>query len=175
MGIGFSLRHFTALMIPLALGGWAGWSIVPAFAIAQREDALFALLAGVIALGSLLAGFMVTLMLFSGRIDNASLLTLEELEAYTERIKFLLSSQAQTLFASVLSAAFAITWLCFYALQLDQVTQRIVGASCFGFTFVALLRCVLVPLQIYEIHEASLDDAVSDRRERERAKFKPQG
>ncbi len=118
---------------------------------------------------------MVTLMLFTGRIENASALTLEELEAYTDRIKFLLSSQAQTLFASVLSAAFAVAWLCFYALQLDEVAQRIAGAGCFGFTFVALLRCVLVPLQIYEIHEASLDDALSDRREQERAKFKPQG
>ncbi|MEP9827821.1 hypothetical protein, partial [Staphylococcus aureus] len=98
---------------------------------AERENTLFALLAGVIALGSLLAGFMVTLMLFTGRIENANALTLEELTAYTDRIKFLLSSQAQTLFASVLSAAFAIAWLCFYALQLDEVTQRIAGAGCF--------------------------------------------
>lgn len=172
-GIGFSSRHFVALVVPLALGGWVGWCIAPAFAVTQRESTLFALLAGVIALGSLLAGFMVTLMLFTGRIENASALTLEELEAYTERIKFLLSSQAQTLFASVLSAAFAIAWLCFYALQLDEMAQRIVGAGCFGFTLVALLRCVLVPLQIYEIHEAALDDAVEDRRKAERAKFTP--
>lgn len=172
-GAAFSFRHFVALLVPLALGGWVGWCIAPAFAVAERENTLFALLAGVIALGSLLAGFMVTLMLFTGRIENASALTLEELSAYTDRIKFLLSSQAQTLFASVLSAAFAIAWLCFYALQLDEVTQRIAGAGCFGFTFVALLRCVLVPLQIYEIHEAALDDAVEDRRKAERDKFKP--
>ncbi len=172
-GVGFSCRHFVALVVPLALGGWVGWCIAPAFAVTQRENTLFALLAGVIALGSLLAGFMVTLMLFTGRIENANALTLEELYAYTERIKFLLSSQAQTLFASVLSAAFAIAWLCFYALQLDELAQRIVGAGCFGFTLVSLLRCVLVPLQIYEIHEATLDDAVEDRRKTERAKFTP--
>ena len=160
-----------ALMIPLAVGGWIGWCITPAFTVAQRENTLFALLAGVIALGSLLAGFMVTLMLFTGRIENSNVLSLEELEAYTDRIKFLLSSQAQTLFASVLSAAFAITWLCFYALQLDEIAQRIAGTGCFGFTFVALLRCVLVPLQIYEIHEAALDDAIADRRKQERARF----
>lgn len=170
-GVGFSVRHFAAFAVPLGLGGAVGWCIAPAFAVAQRENTLFALLAGVIALGSLLAGFMVTLMLFTGRIENSSSLTLEELQAYSDRIKFLLSSQAQTLFASVLSSAFAIAWLCFYALELQEVAQRIAGAGCFGFTFVALLRCVLVPLQIYEIHEASLDDLVDERSEQERAKF----
>ncbi len=139
---------------------------------AQRENTLFALLAGVIALGSLLAGFMVTLMLFTGRIEQASALTLEELQAYARRIKFLLSSQAQTLFAAVLSAVFAIVWLCFFALSLDVAAQRIVGAVCFGFTAVALLRCILVPLQIYEIHEATLDDAVADRIKQEQEKYR---
>ncbi|WP_206203233.1 hypothetical protein [Thermomonas sp. HDW16] len=170
-GIGFSARHALALAVPLAIGALVGWQVAPAFASVQRENTLFALLAGVIALGSLLAGFMVTLMLFTGRIEQATSLTLEELQAYTQRIKFLLSSQAQTLFAAVLSAVFAIIWLCCFALGVDATGQRIVAAVCFGFTVVALLRCILVPLQIYEIHEAALDDAVDDCIKQEQAKF----
>ncbi|WP_206862580.1 hypothetical protein [Lysobacter changpingensis] len=171
-GAGFSARHLIAFAVPLSVGAWVGWHVAPAFMSAQRENTLFALLAGVIALGSLLAGFMVTLMLFTGRIEQASALTLEELQAYARRIKFLLSSQAQTLFAAVLSAVFAIVWLCFFALSLDVAAQRIVGAVCFGFTAVALLRCILVPLQIYEIHEATLDDAVADRIKQEQEKYR---
>ncbi len=171
-GIGFSIRHVLAFAAPLAVGSWVGWCVAPAFLSAQRENTLFALLAGVIALGSLLAGFMVTLMLFTGRIENASSLTLEELQAYTQRIKFLLSSQAQTLFAAVLSAVFAIVWLCFFALSMDQFAQRIAAMGCFGFTTVALLRCILVPLQIYEVHEATLDDAVADRIKQEQHTYR---
>lgn len=171
-GAAITVRHFLAFAVPLSIGASIGWFVAPAFAETQNENTLFALLGGIVALGSLLSGFMVTLMLFTGRIENSESLTLEELEAYVDRIKFLLSSQAQTLFASVLGAAFAIAWLCFHALSPDDVAQRIAGAGCFGFTLVALLRCVLVPLQIYEIHEATLDDQLDDRRKIERAKFK---
>lgn len=171
-GAGFAIRHLVAFGVPLAIGAWVGWCVAPAFSAAGRENTLFALLAGIIALGSLLAGFMVTIMLFTGKLEKTESLTLEELRAYTQRIKFLLSSQAQTLFAAVLSATFSIVWLCFFALSMDAFAQQVAAMGCFGFTAVALLRCVLVPLQIYEIHEASLDDAVADRVKSERDRFR---
>jgi hypothetical protein len=170
-GFGFGVRHVLAFGVPLSVGAWAGWAVAPAFLMPARENTLFALLAGIIALGSLLAGFMVTTMLFTGKIENKETLTLEELRDYSERVKFLLSSQAQTLFAAVLSATFAIAWLVLFALEFDAVAQRITAMGCFGFTAVALLRCVLVPLQIYEVHEAALDDAVEDRLKKEREKY----
>lgn len=170
-GFGFRVRQISSFLVVFGIGCWSGWVIQPGLAVSAKESALFALLGGVIALGGLLAGFMVTLMLFSGRVDGAGTMTSEQTRLVIDRVKILLYSQAQTLFASVFAAVFSVAWLCAYAMSADLLSQRIVAAACFGYLLVAVVRCTLIPLQIFELHESLLDDSLESVLARERQQF----
>ena len=174
-GRGFSIRHSIWFLIIFAVGAIGGWMVGPAFVLSSSEGVLFALLAGIIALGGLISGFMVTLMLFSGRLENVDGYTLEELQDASLRLKLLLASQAQTLFAGVIGVVFAVVWLCFHALNFDLASQRIAAAFCFAFMLVSVVRFILVPLQIFEIHEAGLDGAVEAKRKAEVDRYAKKG
>jgi len=170
-GFGFRVRQVSFFLVFFGVGFWVGWEIQSGLAVAVKESALFALLGGIIALGGLLAGFMVTLMLFSGRVDGVATMTSEQTRLVIDRVKILLYSQAQTLFASVFAAVFSVGWLCAYAMNTDLLCQRILAATCFGYLLVAVVRCILVPLQIFELHESLLDESLDLVLERERQQF----
>ncbi|QGM06080.1 hypothetical protein [Stenotrophomonas maltophilia] len=174
---GFVARHSLAFAVCFIAGFTIGWLVFPGLSSAGKESALFALLGGIIALGGLLSGFMVTLMLFSGRLEGTVELQVEDVLRVIGRIKLLLYSQAQTLFASVLASIFSIVWLCAYAVGHDGLGQRIIAGACFGYLLVAVVRSVLVPLQIFEFHESYLEISKMSviARTNERLRSRPAG
>lgn len=172
---GFTTRHALAFVILFALGFALGWEIFPSLIVAGKESALFSLLGGIVALGGLLSGFMVTLMLFSGKFEGITDFEIEQVVNIIHRIKLLLYSQAQTLFAAVFSSVFSVIWLCAYAASVSTASQQIVAGTCFGYLFVAVLRSTLVPLQIFEFHESYLATSKTSVIDRHRKRFSQNG
>ena len=161
---GYFVREVFAFAVLFALGALVTHPFSTGLSLAAARDPLLAILAGLMAVGALLAGFMLTLMLSSGRIEQLETLSYEETAAYAHRLKLLLRSQACTLTASILMTFFALAWLISIGVDLGTSGQQILAGALGGYSCVSIIRCVLIPLQIYEIHEASLDDAVEVKR-----------
>lgn len=121
-------------------------------------------MAALLAFSGLLVGFVVTLMLFTGRLQSPDDLGYEMAVAYATRIKYLLASQAKTLFSALLMAVLATVWMLLYATQPPLVALQVVGGALGGFGAVCLCRMMLLPMQIFELHEDALDRLVEAKR-----------
>ncbi len=170
-GGGGRSRAWLGALLPLFAGAALGYLLLPPLLAASAKEALFAILAGVMAVGALVAGFMLTMMLSSGRIERAESLTYEVVQAYARRLKWLMLSQAVTLVAAMLLTLVALVWLIGAALDWPVEGQRVLGALAAGLGLLSTIRCLLIPLQIFEIHQAALDDTVSQRLQETREKF----
>lgn len=155
-------RSLVAFALPFALGAVPAWFGMRVLA-ASSETIAMAVMAALLTFGGLLLGFVVTLMLFTGRLDHPARLTYEQTEAYAARLKYLLASQAMTLFAALMLAVLALVWMVMYAAKLPAVSLLIVGMTLSGFAGVCVVRMFLLPMQIYELHEASLDAAIEQK------------
>lgn len=101
---------------------------------------------------SVLTGFMITTMLFTGKADASKSLTFEQLKSFCSKSNYLLVSQ----FTTLLNHIFCIImiWLSTAAAQFSGVNIWCDSLlpPLFGFLAVSLLRSVLVPIQIIELH-----------------------
>jgi len=167
------LRALTAFLAGVALGGVPSlWFVGP---MARVTDAGIALgiMSAILAFGGLLVGFVASLMLFSGRIDDPARLTLELAVAYRARLRFILASQASTLVAALVLCVLCVAWMVFFAIGAPTISREILGVAVFAYAGVCVLRMLLLPMQIFELHEESLDAVVS-RLERDAAeKYAP--
>ena len=159
-------RSLITFVLPFAMGAISGMIFMPRLAAATDAEASLAMavMGGLLAFGGLVVGFIVTLMLFTGRIDTRSSLTYEVLSAYIARTKYLLASQAMTLFAGLIMSALVIAWMIMRSVGVNEVSLTIVGSVLSGFVIVTLCRVFLLPMQIYELHEAWLADALEDKK-----------
>lgn len=163
-------RSLVAFLLPFVFGAAPGWFAASVLAGADATVAV-GVMAALLAFGGLLLGFVVTLMLFTGRLADPSRLTYEQAEAFATRLKYLLASQAMTLFAALLLAVVALVWMVLYAARLPVISMAIVGAVLGGFTGVCVVRMFLLPMQIYELHEESLDAAVAQKLDENQKRF----
>ncbi|WP_111266308.1 hypothetical protein [Marilutibacter maris] len=111
-----------------------------------------------LAFSALVVGFIVALMLFTGTVGNMAALSLEQLQAHTARIKYLLVSQTTTLAAALLTTISAIVWLILFSVSAQKLLIDVNSGLIGGFMLITLIRTVLLPLQIFELHAATLAD-----------------
>jgi hypothetical protein len=142
-----------------AIGAWAGLGLLEASLVVVQSMNFWR---SALTLLGVLSGFMITTMLFTGKIEVAKLLTLEQLEKVTEKSNHLLISQFFTLLNHV-----AATFLIGLITALDDKyavnLQGLVPAA-FGLLFISFFRSVLVPVQIIELHRFVHAALLEDKR-----------
>lgn len=160
-----SSNHFAFLifnLITILAGGAVGFL----FREAIDQD----ILETIITFSGVIIGFVITAMLFSGRSAFAVGLNLQQVKIYRIKTKYMLLSQANTLFSFLFCLAFCMATL--FAIKLNaQETSHILLATAFAYLFLGGYRTLLLPYQIYEVHCFSLDNLVEETAETERAAF----
>lgn len=116
---------------------------------------------------SVLSGFMVATMLFTGKIEVAKSLSLSELRDVAAKSNYLLLYQFGTLLNHLVSIV--------VALFLPAIALRAPGAStliiclALGLFFVSMFRSLLIPLQILELHRFTHAALLREKREESRS------
>lgn len=138
------------------------------------EGAIAAIFGGVLAFSGVLAGFLVTLMLFTGRLGTTQALTLESVRAYGSRLRYLLVSQAATLMYMMSVAVLAVIYLFVSFGNAPLLVHSVLLALLGGGLASGVVRSVLLPIQIFELHDAYLDDEVAAKAKEADERFKQQ-
>lgn len=163
----FWLKQFTGLVVPFGIGVAAGSLILDRLIKPEELEDFREVVVGVLTFVSVLAGFMVTLMLFTGRTEGSRSLTARQVPAYIEKVTYLLFSQALTLCVHIASAASSLVWLLFNAVGGQGVAITILFFVTFGLLVLSMVRSLLLPFQIYEVHqfefEALLENKLNER------------
>lgn len=161
--------------LPMAGGALLGWWLLPkAVNTAVSSDSaasLLAVAAGLLAFSAILIGFVVTLMLATGRVEISKEVQYEEVVQIVGRTKYLLYSQAVTLFAAIILCGLVVIWSLMVAGKFDVVWVKIIGSVAAGFTGLCLVRSLLLPLQIWELHSAGLDYLLRKQRRGSDSRF----
>ncbi len=121
----------------------------------------------VVTVVAILAGFMITTILFTGRPNGLSALTSHELREVRDKVSYLVLSQCLTLashiacilFCLICIAAFSdLTWFPTWASTISA-----------GLLLNSILRASILPLQIWEVHAFAIDVEISERVKAEKA------
>lgn len=138
------------------------------------EGAIAAIFGGILAFSGVLAGFLVTLMLFTGRLGTTQALTLESVRSYGSRLRYLLVSQAATLMYMMAVAVLAVLYLFVSFADAPLIVHSVLLALLAGGLASGVVRSVLLPIQIFELHDAYLDDELAAKAQEVDARFKQQ-
>ena len=115
---------------------------------------------------AVLAGFMVTTILFTGKPNGLAALNSHELSEVRDKISYLVLSQCITLASHLASSIVAIVAI----LLPDTNSYTVVALALLaGSLLNSLLRAFILPLQIWEVHAFALDVEIV---ERQRAEYK---
>ncbi len=112
---------------------------------------------------SILSGFMIATMLFTGKIEVAKTLSLSELRDVASKSNYLLLYQ----FGTLLNHFFClIVMLLMPSLNLKWplIASSVAVMAC-GMLFVSLARSVFIPLQIIELHRFTHAALLREKRE----------
>lgn len=99
---------------------------------------------------SILSGFMVATMIFTGKIDAAKSLSLVELRDVAGKVNYLLLYQIGTLANHLVCIPLML--LTPSIADVSPVAGVIFAIVSFGLFFVSIARSLLVPVQILELH-----------------------
>jgi len=150
-----------ALYVVLLAMGTLGGSVLVYFGIVSPTDKDF-WRAGLTAI-SVLSGFMVATMVFTGKIETAKSLSLSELREVAAKSNYLLLYQIGTL-ANHLACLSLM-------LLVPSITVKwpIVGPTiamvCLALFFVSIVRSMFIPIQIIELHRFTHAALLRDKRE----------
>lgn len=156
-----------SMLLPFAFGVIVStWILPDALANPPRDkETIVSVASGILAFTGILVGFLVTLILFTGRFSYPESTKIEELQFYVERTRYLLYSQTVTLFAAIVTTALVIVWCILVAGEANKTTLLIIGHTIGGFSAISLTRILLLPLQIYEMHISWMEAMLEARRE----------
>jgi len=171
------VKFLLGSVVPLIVG-WIACRPVVWHMLAESfsSDVLSGVVAGLLAFGALIAGFMVSIMLSTGTIELHEELEHEVLENYVLKLKYLLVSQASTLFASVVMTVLFLAWYVAIGMQAAEPVLVELGAAAGAFLVLTLLRACLLPMQIYEIREIHMEDVLEASQARLEKKYEqPKG
>ena len=115
---------------------------------------------------SVLSGFMVTTMVFSGKIEAAKSLSLSELREVSAKANHLLLSQIGTLTNHVICLALMLLVPSVSASL--PISGSALATGTLGLFFVSLMRSVFIPLQIVELHRFTHAALLREKRESEK-------
>lgn len=130
-------------------------------ALQLSEGAVAAVFGGILAFSGVLAGFLVTLMLFAGRLGTTQSLSLEDMRDYGSRLRYLLVSQAVTLAYVMSMAVLSVCYLIFALAGAPILVHSTLLALLGGCFASGVGRSVLLPIQIFELHDAYLLDELA--------------
>lgn len=162
----FWLKQAIAIFVPIAFGYLISQCIISIFILNPTQEQLKGLSNAVsssMATITVLAGFTVTLMLFTGRTSNTQSLTADTAQTYVDKVTYLLFSQALTLLLHVLSIISCLIWILIQSLQQEQLASPIMLSLTAGLILLSLLRTLLLPLQIYDVHQFELSGMVEEK------------
>jgi len=129
------------------------------------------LLNAVIAFSGVIIGFVITSMLFSGRSQFLGKLTLEQAQRYVLKVKYILMSQMNTLFAFLMCLVFSL--LSMLAIKTNLTISKDVAVFfSAGFFFLGCYRMLILPFQIYDIHAFALNNLIEDSAEEVKANIR---
>ncbi len=117
----------------------------------------------------ILSGFTITLMLFTGKVDEVNQLDVDDMREYRSKVIYLLWSQTKSLFVYIIAIGVCFIWLlCREALgeskaDMDIFTLNAFNVSIFGLVVLSICRISLLPFQIFEVHKFSLDAMVTKK------------
>ncbi|MDO7930607.1 hypothetical protein Q6A26_03310 [Xanthomonas euvesicatoria pv. eucalypti] len=160
----FWLKQFLGFIVPFATGTAASLLIVDAIIKPSQAQSLKEVIVGILTFVSVLAGFMVTLMLFTGRTDSAKLLSARQAPAYVDKMTYLLFSQASALAVHITCAAVCLIWMLLYGVGAKGDAISWLFHASFGLLAVAMVKSLLLPLQIYELHRFEFDALLDQKR-----------
>lgn len=164
------LRNRAVSILLFACGAVPGGLIAPNVSDLS-EGAVTAIFGGVVAFAGLLVGFLVTLMLFTGRLGSTAALTVEELRSYGSRLRYLLVSQAVTLAFAMAAAVLALAFLVVHFAVAPLIVRCAILALAGGTLLTCMVRSLLLPMQIYELHDAHLNDELDAKARESDAKY----
>lgn len=118
-------------------------------------------LKSVVTVVAILAGFMITTILFTGRPNGLSSLNSHELRAVREKISYLVLSQCITLACHIACALFSLCLIAFYGKSLSIPSWSSFLLA--GFVALSVTRSAVLPLQIWEVHAFSIDVEISEK------------
>lgn len=165
----FWLKQLFFALLPLMLGGVLGWVYVCNFSskdLSLLKDVTTAFITVV----TVLSGFVVTLMLFTGRGEGANELGLDDAETYVDKLIFLQFTQIFTLIVHVFCVVLSVAFLLAVASGIDAFSSRIIFSSSTAFMALSIVRTLLMPFQIFEVHLFELTVLKQMKREEFRKK-----
>ena len=133
--------------------------------VSRDKETIVSLASGVLAFTGILVGFLVTLILFTGRLSYPKKTGIEELQFYVDRTRYMLYSQIVTLFSAIITTALVLIWSVLVAGNFNISSILIMGHCASGFFSVCLIRSILLPLQIYEMHVSWMNALMAARRD----------
>jgi hypothetical protein len=158
----FWLKQFVGLAVPFGLGLALAALVVNRLLKPEEMEDFKQVMVGMLTFVSVLAGFMVTLMLFTGRTDGTKLLSARQARPYVDKVTYLLFAQAVTLALHIGCAAACLVWMLLDAIGAASEAVTWMFYLAFGLLVGSMARSLLLPLQIYELHqfefEAFLDE-----------------
>lgn len=162
----FWLKQAIAIFIPIISGYLISKWLIQTFILSVNQEKLNNLSTAVgssMAVITVLAGFTVTLMLFTGRASSTKSLTADTAQTYVDKVTYLLFSQALTLVLHVISIVSCLTWIFIQSLHKDQLASPFILSITAGLIFLSLLRTLLLPLQIFDVHQFELRGMVDEK------------
>ncbi|PWV61636.1 hypothetical protein C7443_10564 [Plasticicumulans acidivorans] len=154
MADSFFSRWIVAFFLPLLFGSLIGY-----FGPPVNKDFVAALVSAV----GVLAGFTVTMMLFTGRMPGSEQLSIESTVDYVDKICYLLRSQCAALMSMFFTLLVCGLWLIFDGVKaapwsdLSPMIQRSSGIFLIGLLFLTSTKVILLPYQIYELQRFTLE------------------
>lgn len=109
---------------------------------------------------SILAGFLMSVLLFTGNVDILSQLDHNAVSHVAERLSALLRFQSKTFFVYMLSIFICLVWF----LTPNGMIRTGVETLALTSIVYSLLRSLLLPLQLYELHSFRFKNVVQDRK-----------
>jgi len=161
----FWIKQTVAAVVPISLGAALGYWLSEGGAQGAQAVALKDIMTGIMTFISVLAGFMVTLMLFTGRSGGAKLLSVDQAPLYVEKITYLLFSQAVTLAVHIVCILACLIWLIVQSHGQAMVLGQWLFVISIGLLILSMFRTLLLPFQIYEVHHFELTAMVEEKNE----------
>jgi hypothetical protein len=150
--VGSKGAKFFVSSIPFLLGFLLGLLLSKHFSKDIAQAAL--------TISGVLAGFVVTMMLFTGTVDGANDLNLEEAQNYKKKVIYLLWSQVTSLGFYLLTVLMSIVWIFFNEVDALKDGIVIISGLVVGFLSVSVVRTFILPYQIFELHNFTLTSLV---------------
>jgi len=156
-------KQIVAFVIPIITGALIGIYSYPFI----KKDVIVA----IITISGVLAGFVITLMLFTGRVSGSDSLDYEASIAYRAKITYLLWSQLNTFGSYIITVLICIAWIAITenGARLSNthsdyhISLNVLSVIVTSFTALSMVRTYLLPYQIYEVHKFSLDALVKSK------------